>query len=786
MPEEGLMYDYRFEPKSMAWVEWMNVAAKHAIAADAAFNSIVVPTIDTTRNEWILTILLTNGFHVMCTGETGTGKTVAIKNHEFVNGSDHSYVSIVLNFSAQTGSNATQDIIDSKLDKRRKGVIGPPLGTKCVIFVDDLNMPAKEEYGAQPPIEILRQWMDHSGWYNRSENTFMQLLDLQFIGAMGPPVGGRSRITQRYTRHFNSLNFVPFDNKSLRRVFNTIMNWFVNKGFPKEIKSTGKKMVKATIDVYETIVSTLLPTPTKSHYTFNLRDLAKVFQGVAQVTADTVSSSTDFVSLWCHECLRVFHDRLTTVKDRVYFDGMLGEKVQAHFNMDYKAKIKPAEGELLFCNFADPKIVTNKPYVQMDDPEQLQKVVNDYLDDFNSMSKKPMALVLFANAIEHVCRISRIINQPYGNALLVGVGGSGRKSLSTLATFIADFKQYVIALSRTYGMFEWREDLKKIFLLTGMQNEPTVFLFDDTQIIDEAFLEDVNGVLNTGEVPNLFNSEEVAMITEGINRDARDAGVNTGSHIEMMNFFTDRVRNNLHVVLCLSPIGDAFRTRLRMFPALVNCCTIDWFTAWPEDALRTVAKYFLDSGVELAEEVRDGLIDVCVNMQTKTSEMAERFTTEMNRYYYVTPTSYLELISTFKGLLSKSADKVTEMIDRYDNGLKKINETQEQVDVMQTELIELQPKLKDATIATDKLLVQIEADTVEANKIKAVVTKDEQVCQGQAEEANDIKASCEADLAEAMPALDAAVKALNSLKAADFDELKGMKVPSKAVVVSPN
>ena len=212
----------------------------------------------------------------------------------------------------------------------------------------------------------------------------------------------------------------------------------------------------------------------------------------------------------------------------------------------------------------------------------------DYLEEYNSMTKKPMALVLFGNAMEHISRISRVINQPNGNALLVGVGGSGRKSLTTLAVSIADFKLFQIEISKSYRMNEWREDMKLIMSMAGEKDLPTVFLFDDTQIVMESFLEDVNGILNTGEVANLFTNDELMAIYGTLEKKATAEGVNTGNANDMYAYFIGRCRQNLHVVLCMSPIGDAFRTRLRMFPALVNCCTIDWFTEWPEDALRTV------------------------------------------------------------------------------------------------------------------------------------------------------------------------------------------------------
>ena len=777
IPEEGAVYDYLFDAKTAKWVNWLEGQPTFKIPREATFNSIVVPTIDTIRNEWILEKLLKKGFHVLCTGETGTGKSVSIKN-KLLSGMPSNFNSISLNFSAQTSANQTQDLIDSKLDKRRKGVIGPPLGMVTIVFVDDLNMPAKEEYGAQPPIEILRQWMDHRGWYDRKENEFRRLVDIQFCAAMGPPGGGRTRITQRYVRHFNLINFVNFSNESLARVFGTILDWRLNQGFANPVKQLSGAAVQATLNIYNTIAASLLPTPAKSHYTFNLRDLSKVFQGMLMCDPNSVKEKESFIRLWAHECMRVFHDRLIDDQDRSWFKDLIAATSKEVFNADFH-KVKGEHANLIFCNFGDPKSLT-KPYVELIDRSNLPKIMADYLEDYNQMTTKPMNLVLFESAIEHIARISRIINQPYGNALLVGVGGSGRKSLTTLAVSIADFELFTIEITKSYGMNEWREDIKSMMNKAGCLNKPTVFMMDDTQIVKETFLEDINGILNTGEVANLFNAEEMGAVMEALSKPCQEAGINPGVPAEVYNFFVSRVRTNLHLVLCLSPIGESFRTRLRMFPSLVNCCTIDWFTEWPEEALRSVANFFLAS-IELDAPVKKGVVDVCVDMQQRVVTLSKRYLAEMGRHYYVTPTSYLELINTFKNLLNVQRQEVWDAKARYDNGLSKLLDTANQVNDMQVYLEDLQPKLKEATIATDALLVKISADRIVANEQSVIVEAEAKKCNEQAREANELKVSCENDLAEAIPALEAAERALKNLDKSDIVEMKAMKKPSNAI-----
>ena len=129
-----------------------------------------------------------------------------------------------------------------------------------------------------------------------------------------------------------------------------------------------------------------------------------------------------------------------------------------------------------------------------------------------------------------------------------------------------------------------------------------------------------------------------------------------------------------------------------MFPALVNCCTIDWFLTWPSAALKSVAEHFLADVEDLPS--KDGIVSICVDMQERVRQLTDRYLAELQRYYYVTPTSYLILIKTFTSLLASRRKMVDNEIFKFERGLSQLQRAEKDVGVLRVELEVLIPELK--------------------------------------------------------------------------------------------
>ncbi len=185
-------------------------------------------------------------------------------------------------------------------------------------------MPSPEVCGAQPPIELLRQYFDYSGFYDCQKLFMKTVEDTVLVCAGVPPGGGCSVLSQRFTRHFNILCLPKQSDKTLTSIFGQILKGFLNAWvFPENVKRIADNIIEGTVEVFTRISKDLLPTPTRFHYTFNLRDISKVFQGILMVKPQACNQAEDLVKLWVHETCRVFQDRLINNDDKNWFGNLL-------------------------------------------------------------------------------------------------------------------------------------------------------------------------------------------------------------------------------------------------------------------------------------------------------------------------------------------------------------------------------------------------------------------------------------------------------------------------------
>jgi dynein heavy chain len=800
-PEETV-FEYMTDPsdKSRPWMLWKPDEWK--VPKKLNFSTLLIPTLDSTRAEYLLDIMANMDTtrrppsfkSSLMVGAPGTAKTstALLYTSKF---SLDTFVSKRINFSSATLPLGFQKTVEAEVERKTGKTFCPPGGKNMCVFIDDASMPLVNSWGDQVTNELTRQLIETQGFYfldKDKRGDFKSVENLQYIGAMGTPGGGKNDIPNRLKSKMLCFNMVLPSTVSVDNIYGSIMRARFNAkhGATPKVIELSSKLTRITIDVWDKVKRSLLPTPSRFHYIFNMRELSRIFQGIMETPLECLPDDNRLVSLWKHECTRVFGDKLARQQDKDFIDKTVMEFMNVHYG---EALTQANAASTWWADFQresmeDPDtgddIGAPKFYEQMYSFEHVREKAYEYLKKFNDQfPSKKMLLVLFDDAMKHMMRINRCIQQKRGSGMLVGVGGSGKQSLARLSAYTSAHKCFQVSITKTYNDNAFFEDIRGLYVTAGQKGDSQTFLLTDAEVKYESFLEYMNSILATGEVVGLFQKDERdGMCSEVRNDFVKDYPNLEENLVNLYGYFMNRLRDNLHIIFCFSPVNPKFAVRAQKFPAIFSSTNINWFLPWPEEALVAVSSASLSEfKISTPAEKKQQLYRLMGSYQGVVRDMCLTYFTRMRKNVYVTPKSFLCFIDFYKELYKKKFEDVNVLEKTVNNGLSKLAEASGDVEQMKVQLREQEKVLKIEEEKTNKLLVHVQTEKGKAEKVAKQVGLQKKGCLETAQKIQEDKESANRDLEKAMPFLKAANEACNSIDKKDIVDLKTNRNPVDVV-----
>lgn len=778
------LIDY-YVTDSGEWRSWKDKVPKmevetHRVAAP----DVVVPTLDTIRHEWLLKAFLADHKPLVLCGPPGSGKTMtllsalrAFPDMEVVG----------LNFSSATTPELILKTFDHYCEFKRSPsglTLQPTVHNKwLVLFCDEINLPDEDCYGTQRVIAFIRQLVEHNGFFRASDNQWVRLERIQFVGACNPPTDpGRKPLSMRFLRHVPLLYVDHPGEESLKQIYGTFNRAMLR--LVPSLRTYAEPLTNAMVELY--LESAEEFTQAKQpHYVYSPREMTRWVRGILESLRDVDMLPIEgLVRVWAHEALRLFNDRLVHVEERNWTESKIDEVAMKYFpGIDKKAAL---QRPILYSTWM------SKNYVPVE-REALREYVRARLRVFYE-EELDCQLVLFNDVLEHVLRIDRIFRQPQGHLLLIGASGAGKTTLSRFVAWMNGLKTFQIKVHRNYTGEDFDNDLRDVLRRAGCKGQKIAFIMDESNVLDSSFLERMNTLLANGEVPGLFEGDEMTTLITQCKEGAAREGLMLDSQDELFKWFTKQVLRNLHVVFTMNPAGDDLKDRAATSPALFNRCTLNWFGDWSNEALYQVGYTFTEKmdldnpdytttyiEDEENQTQREAIVNTLVYVHNSIKRLNRARKLKDKVIMGVTPRHYLDFIKQYQKIMSEKRRDLEEQQLHLKVGLKKIKETVDQVADLKKELLAKEKSLSKADREANEKLQQMlkEQQQAESEKKKSQKIRGElAILEGQiAEESQQVNA----ELSEVEPAVQEARSAVQGIRRQQLVEVKQFANPPPAV-----
>jgi dynein heavy chain 1, cytosolic len=648
---------------------------------------------------------------------------------------------------------------------------------------------------------FMRQLVEHGGFW-RNDNVWIKISRIQFVGACNPPTdAGRVAMSHRFLRHVPLL-LVDFPAKdSLLQIYRTF-NGGMLKLFPN-LKGETNSLTEAMVDLYLDN-QTRFTTEMQPQYFYSPRELSRWVRGIYEsvVNLDQGLTREELVRVWAHEGLRLFSDRLVLESDRNWCNEKIDAIARTWFaGVDFELALRRP---MLFTSWLSKD-------TRRVEREELKAFIGARLRVFYE-EELDVPLVIFDDVLEHVLRIDRVLRQPMGHLLLVGDSGAGKTVLSKFVSWMNGLNIFQIKAHSRYTMEDFNEDLRGVMRRVGVDGEKVCFIFDESNVLSSGFIEAINALLASGEVPGLFDGDDYASLMGSVRDSALRDGVILDSEEELWRHFTAVVQKNLHVVFTVNPSGGDWKNRSTTSPALFNRCVVDWFGTWDTKAMAEVGKEFtmrLDMGeaegvggafgIGLGEDImkqvndafeglpdhglRQAVVAALVSLHKIAKSTADKSASDTSSITrtFLSPRDYLALIQNFVNCLNARRESVEDEQLHVNAGLDKLRQTQENVADLKEGLGAKTAELRKKESLANEKLQQMVADQNEAEKRKDEAETISAQVRIQQSEINRRRDEAQRDLDEAEPALKSALASVRGIKKRDLDEIRNLARPPNNV-----
>lgn len=792
LPSDGSIQDNFYVFKGVgSWKHWGDLLKGEKILEICDSGPIYIPSVNSLKYNCVFLKHVRRRKPFLLYGDVAVGKTCLVRDL-LSSKLPENCLANFFSFTSMVGVDRTRRILLSKLNKVRRDEYRPGgNGQFCVNFVDDVNAAVLRRPDAPFVFELLRQLLSYDYCYDTDELSKVFVRDVTFAFAVTTPSG---KLPSRFLRHFNAYAIPAPTTDNIFRIYSNVLSASLKKNlFAADVTGSVTSMVNATIDVYGAIARELRPVPSKLHYCFDMRDVSRVINGCCLIQKESVETKVTFIRLWAHEVLRVFGDRISDAGDKDWLFLRIRDAVRGNFKdsfevaFDYLPKFagnqitRESFDDLMFGNFMDAeRSYRCRRYEEIGSMEALRNKILAYLNEYNAGSGRKLDIVVCRYMLECLIKVSRILSIPGGSLLMVSTGGSGRRTTTALAAFVQRQSFFETSVESYYEMEAWRSELRRILRECGAARRDVAYFMSERRMKD-AFLSDIGCLLSTGELVDLFSAEDRQSIIEMTRLHAQGGDRNAEmSARSVMAYFVKQCRNRLHFVLCFSPTSAAYRTYLCSHPNLAKHCTVNCYQVWPDQALLEIAVKHMKL-VDVREELKARAAAVCVRFHGSARETSSRYGGVFGRMVHVTSSAFLHMLRCYARLTSEKQREIVATRNRYLAGLEKLELAAEQVEQMKATLTILKPQLELSAQQTVNTMKEVENENLTVERATILVRQEEEVANRKTEIAGALRTECEADLAVAIPILEDAVLALNTLKPTDITLVKAMKNPPDTI-----